>query len=79
MIYNLLLLSGFVLSGVTMFILVRALTDQWKAAMIAGAIFALYPFRDEHYPHLELQMSMWMPLALLGMHRTMAAGRLRTV
>ena len=77
MIYNLLLLSGFVLSGVTMFLLVRALTGRIDAALIAGAIFALYPYRYEHYSHLELQMTMWMPLALLGLHRTLARGRLR--
>ena len=76
-IYNLLLLSGFVLSGVTMFLLVRALTGRVHAAMIAGAIFALYPYRYEHYSHLELEMTMWMPLALLGLHRTLAGGRLR--
>ena len=76
-IYNLLLLSGFVLSGVTMFLLVRALTGRADAASIAGAIFALYPYRYEHYSHLELEMTMWMPLALLGLHRALARGRLR--
>jgi hypothetical protein len=77
LIYNLVLLSGFVLSGVTMFLLVRALTGRIDAAMIAGAIFTLYPYRFEHYPHLTLQMTMWMPLTLWAMHRTMAGGRLR--
>lgn len=76
-IYNLLLLSGFVLSGVTMFLLVRALTGRVDAAMVAGAIFALYPYRYEHYSHLELEMTIWMPLALLGLHRALASGRLR--
>lgn len=76
-IYNLLLLSGFVLSGVTMFLLVRGLTGRVDAAWVAGAIFALYPYRYEHYSHLELEMTMWMPLALLGLHRTLARGRVR--
>jgi hypothetical protein len=76
-IYNLLLLSGFVLSGVTMFLLVRALTGRADAAWIGGAIFAVYPYRYEHYSHLELEMTMWMPLALLGLHRVLARGRLR--
>jgi hypothetical protein len=76
-IYNLLLLSGFVLSGVAMFLLVRALTGRIDAGMIAGALFALYPYRYEHYSHLELEMTMWMPLALLGLHRTLAKGRVR--
>jgi hypothetical protein len=76
-IYNALLLSGFVLSGVTMFFLVRALTGRGGAALVAGAVFALYPYRYEHYSHLELEMTMFMPLALLGLHRTLARGRLR--
>ena len=75
-IYNLLLLSGFVLSGVTIFLLVRALTGRRDAAIVAGAIFALYPYRFEHYSHLELQMTMWMPLALLELHRTIAQGQI---
>jgi len=64
LIYNLLLLSGFAFSGVTMFLLVRALTGRIDAAIIADALFALYPYRYEHYPHFELQMTMWMPLCL---------------
>jgi len=76
LIYNLLLLSSFVFSGVTMFLLVRALTGRVDAAAIAGTMFALYPYRYEHYPHLELEMTMWMPLTLWALHRTMARGRL---
>jgi hypothetical protein len=77
LIYNLLLLSGFVFSGVTMFLLARALTGRIDAAMIAGALFAVYPYRYEHYPHLELEMTMWMPLCLWALHRTLAGGMLR--
>ncbi|MES1254064.1 MAG: hypothetical protein ABUS56_00535, partial [Acidobacteriota bacterium] len=75
-VYNLLLLSGFVLSGVAMFLMVRALTGRVEAAAVAGAIFAVYPYRYEHYSHLELQMTMWAPLALWMLHRTLARGRL---
>jgi hypothetical protein len=76
-VYNLLFLSAFVFSGVAMYLLVRALTGRRDAAVIAGVIFALYPYRFEHYSHLELQMTMWMPLGLWGLHRAMASGRLR--
>jgi hypothetical protein len=74
--YNILFLSGFVLSGVAAFLLVRALTGRVDAAIVSGAIFTLYPYRYEHYSHLELQMTMWMPLALWGLHRTIAHGRI---
>lgn len=76
-IYNLLFLSAFVLSGLTMYLLVRALTNRRAAAVVAAVVFVLYPYRFEHYSHLELQMTMWMPLALWGLHRTIADGRLR--
>jgi hypothetical protein len=76
-VYNVLLLASFVLSGVAMFFLARALTGRIDAALVAGILFALYPYRFEHYSHLELLMTMWMPLALLGLHRTLAGGRWR--
>jgi hypothetical protein len=75
--YNVLFLSSFVFSGAATYYFVRALSGRRDAAAIAGVVFALYPFRFEHYSHLELQMTMWMPLALWGLHRAMAAGLLR--
>jgi hypothetical protein len=75
--YNIVFLSGGVLSGVTTFLLVRALTGRADAAWVSGAIFAVYPYRVEHFAHLELQMSMGVPIALWGLHRTMASGRVR--
>ena len=61
--YNLIFLSGFALSGVAMFLLVRSLTGSVPAALLAGFIFAFLPYRFMHYAHLELQMSQWMPCA----------------
>jgi hypothetical protein len=75
-IYNLLFLSAFVLSGVTTYYLLRALTGRRDAAIVGSVIFALHPYRLEHYSHLELQMTMWMPLALWGLHRALAGGRI---
>ena len=75
--YNLLLLSGFALSGIGMFVLVRSLTGQIGAALVAGFVFAFLPYRFMHYAHLELQMAQWMPLCLWAFHRTLKSGRLR--
>jgi hypothetical protein len=76
-VYNLLMLSTFVLAGTAMYVLVRTLTGQAPPALVAAVIFAFYPFRFEHYSHLELQVSFWMPLVLLALHRTIASGRRR--
>lgn len=75
--YNIVLLAGWVFSGVTLFLLVRALTGRADAAWIAGAIFAVHPYRAEHLAHLELEMTIWIPIALLYLHRTLASGRVR--
>jgi hypothetical protein len=76
-VHNLLLIGASAFSGVTMFWLVRALTHRSDAAAVGGAVFALYPLRWAFHPNLELVMTPWMPLALLGLHRTLATGRLR--
>jgi hypothetical protein len=75
--YNIVFLAGGVFSGVALYYLARALTGRRDAAWIGAAIFTMHPYRVEHLSHLELQMTMWMPVAVLGLHRTLATGRLR--
>jgi hypothetical protein len=77
LVYNVLLLSGFVLSGAAMFLLVRSLTHHVGAALFAGFVFAFLPYRFMHYAHLELQMSQWMPLCLWAFHKCVDDGRMR--
>jgi hypothetical protein len=67
--YNVLMLSGFLLSGIAAYLLVRRITGSPLAAFVSGLMYAFYPYRFEHYSHLELQMTQWMPLALLFLHR----------
>jgi len=76
-VYNLLVLLSFAASGIATYALVRRLTgDRWAAA-VAGAAFAFFPYRLEHYSHLELLVTFWMPLALLMLHRTIESRRTR--
>ncbi len=76
LVYNLLMLASFVLSGMGTALLVRDLTGNGRAGVIAGAIFAFLPFRFDHYPHFQLLQAQWMPLALWAFHRLLAEGRL---
>jgi len=69
---NLLLLVSYVACGLVTFVLVRALTKDDAAALLAGAIFAIHPYRIEAYPKLPLQLMVWIPLALWAMHRMFA-------
>ncbi|HEU5258422.1 MAG TPA: hypothetical protein VFU28_20690 [Vicinamibacterales bacterium] len=66
--YNLLLLSAFWFSGIAVYLLVERLTASARAAFIAGLTYACCGYRFEHYSHLELQMTQWMPLGLLALH-----------
>lgn len=67
--YNLLFLSTFVLSGLGMFLLVRALTGNPRAAFLAGLFYAFTPYRLAQVGHVQVLSSQWMPFVLLGMRR----------
>jgi len=47
-VYNLLILSAFVLSGLGAFLLVRDLTGSSAAGLVGGIVFAFAPFRFDH-------------------------------
>jgi len=76
-VYNLVFLSGFALSGVGVALLVRRLTGNAAAGMVAGLVFAFPPYRIDHYAHLQLQQTQFVPLALWAFHRLLDTGRVR--
>lgn len=78
-VYHLLLLGGFLASGVATYALACALNISKAGAWIAALLFALCQYRIEHYSHLELQMAQWMPLTLLAAHRLLVVGQPRYV
>ena len=45
--------------------------------MIAAAVFTVAPYRIEHFMHLELQWTVWMPLSIWALHRTFDEGTLK--
>ncbi|MDE1861171.1 MAG: hypothetical protein KGH72_05670 [Candidatus Micrarchaeota archaeon] len=63
--YNVLFFLGFVLSGLTMFLLARYLTSSNYAAFFAGLFFAFSAFHiSQAYGHLEWANIEWIPLAI---------------
>jgi hypothetical protein len=76
-VYNLVFLSGFAISGVGVALLVRRLTGSVGAAILAGIVFAFPPYRIDHYAHLQLQQTQFIPLSLWAFHRLLDAGRVR--
>jgi hypothetical protein len=77
LVHNIMLLGAIVLSAAAMFAFVWYLTSSRGAALLAGTIFAFAPYRFEHIMHMELQWTMWMPLAFLSLHRTIDRARIR--
>ena len=69
LIYNLLLLAGFVGSGVATYLLARHLTGSMSASLVAAAMCTVLPYRIEHVMHLELQWLMFVPLTWLALHK----------
>jgi hypothetical protein len=68
-VYNVLLLGSFAASGWCAYLLAMRLTGVAGPSLLAGFVFAFAPYRLAHFGHLELQAAMWMPLALLVVHR----------
>jgi hypothetical protein len=76
-VYNQLVLGSFAGCAVAMYALARTLTRRRMPAMLAGTIYAFAAFRFDHYFHLELLWAMWMPLAMLAVHRAITTRRWR--
>jgi hypothetical protein len=77
LVHNLLLLGAIVASGVGMTLLARYLTGSLAGGVIAGIIFSFAPYRFDHYHHLELQWTIWMPWTLWALQRLLDTGSLR--
>jgi hypothetical protein len=74
-VYNLALIGALVLSGVGIALLVSELTGRAEAAIVSAIIFAFLPFRFDHYSHLQLQQTEFIPLALWALHRVVRTAR----
>jgi hypothetical protein len=74
--YNLVFLSGFVVSGAGVALLVRSLTSSGAAGLVAGIVFAFLPYRIDHFPHVQLQQTQCLPFAFWAFHRFLRTNRL---
>lgn len=71
--FNVILLLTYILSGYATFLLARRLMGDrayaLPAALFAGAVYALCPYRYGHITQLNTMTTYWLPLILLFMHR----------
>jgi hypothetical protein len=77
LVYNLVFMSGFIVSGAGVALLVRSLTGSAGAGLVGGIVFAFLPYRIDHYAHLQLQQTQCLPFALWAFHRLLRSNRLR--
>lgn len=75
--YNVLLIFSLAASGLAMHLLVRSLTGSTAGALVAGLVWACWPYRTAHLLHLQLQSLYFLPLALWALHRLVATRRWR--
>lgn len=65
--YNVCILLAFVLSGFSMYLLVKHLTDCVPAALVAGLVFAFHPYHVFESAHPVIVTTQWMPLFALSL------------
>lgn len=69
LVYNIILFGSFVMSGIGMYLLAYRLTQDRSASIIAGIIFAFFPYHYLHLSRLQLLMMQWIPFTFLFLHR----------
>jgi hypothetical protein len=67
--YNALILLSIAVSGWAMWLYAARVTGSSAAGVIAGVIYAFVPYRFDHYNHLELHATFFLPLSLLALER----------
>jgi hypothetical protein len=75
--YNLLFLSTFFLSALGAYLLVREITGDGRAGVLAGCVFGFAIYRVAHFPQLQVLSAQWMPFVLYGLRRHFDSGRWR--
>jgi len=77
--YNFVFLTGLILSVFGMYWLVFDLTGNRYAAVASAFIFGFFPWRFAHVFHLQMQMSQWIPLTFLFLHRFFKDGSYQNI
>jgi hypothetical protein len=75
--YNVVLLGSMLMSGIGAQLLVRRATGDRLSAFVAGAFFAAGPHRWTRLAHVHVQITVFLPLALLALDRFWESRTLR--
>ena len=74
LIHNLLLLLGMVLTGATMFALIREQTGDTCAALLGGSVLAFNAHTMTRLPHIQAHWAVGLPLAYMALDRLLHVG-----
>ncbi len=77
LVYNLLLLAGFALSGWSLAIVMHRWTGDWLAGILAGCIFAFNTHTLTRLPHLQALHLEFLPPALFALDTLLRDPRIR--
>jgi len=75
--YNFTVWWSWPLAGLGGYFLAREIADDRRAALVAGLIYAFYPYHFAQRNHLNLLSIQWVPFSLLFWIRATRRGRLR--
>lgn len=67
--YNVVFLASLVLSGIGTYVLVRRVAGDRLAAFVGGAFFVAGPHRWTRLTHIQAQVTLFLPLALVALDR----------
>jgi hypothetical protein len=74
LLFNVVLLAGFVTTGYATFLLAYDLTRSRLSALLAGVLFTFAPYRFAHLPHLQLELAFGIPLSICFARRILLRG-----
>ena len=74
---NLVVLSGFALTGWVMCLVVGRWTRDWSAGIAAGIVIAFNAHTESRIPHLQALHAEFLPLILVALDRLLQAPRIR--
>jgi hypothetical protein len=77
--HNAAYLLSYPMAGLGAYLLAFRLTRRWDASLICGLAFAFNPYRIAQLPHIQVQWSCWMPLALAALHNYLDTRRRRAL
>jgi hypothetical protein len=66
-VYNIAMLAGFILSGLSAYLLCRVAGASRFGAWCGAIFFAFVPYRFSQLPHLQHIWSLWVPLSLAAL------------